>query len=125
MSIEDFTERRQLRERETVEKLRECIPDSWLGYRGPLSAEQEKDLIAYCRYIRDNIRTEGPIPTTPDELRRAARALERYRRHTDEVAPAHTDDEMLAFEKGWRRAKVAWVVLLVLVAGYVVWRLVK
>ena len=65
---------------------------------------------------------------TPDELRRAERALERYRRHTVDIAgpaPQHVEDELLAFERGWRRAKVAWAVLFVLVVGYVVWRLAK
>ena len=63
---------------------------------------------------------------TADEIHRAERALERYRRHTVDLsgpAPQHVEDEALAFERGYRRAKVAWCVLLVLVTGYVVWRL--
>lgn len=51
---------------------------------------------------------------------------DRYARHTVDLAgpaPVHVEDEALAFERGWRRAKVAWAVLLVLGVGYVVWRL--
>lgn len=100
MSIQDFTERRQFRGRETVS------PDGYINVNGERV------------YI-------GEQSFTPDEFRRAERALERWKRHTDEMAPAHVEDEMLAFERGWQRAKVAWAVLFVLVAGYVVWRLVK
>ena len=48
-----------------------------------------------------------------------------YERHTVDIrgpAPHYVEDELLAFERGWKRAKAAWLVLGVLVAGYVVWR---
>jgi len=49
----------------------------------------------------------------------------RYGRHTIDIhgpAPQYVEDELLAVERGWRRARVAWVVLGVLVVGFVVWR---
>ena len=98
--IKDFTERRQFRG--------EMIsPDGYLNINGERV------------YV-------GEQSFTPGELRRAERALEKWHRHTIDIAgpaPVHVEDEALAFERGWRRAKVAWAVLLVLVAGYVVWRL--
>lgn len=66
-------------------------------------------------------------PFTADEIRRADRALSKYQRHTVDItgpAPQYVEDEMLAMERGWKRAKVAWVALGVLVVGYVVWRVV-
>lgn len=69
-----------------------------------------------------------------DELERDDATLQevlwitsRYQRHTVDIrgpAPHQVEDELLAFEKGWRRAKVARWVIGVLVVGYVVWRVV-
>lgn len=100
MSIQDFTERRQFRGPEMVS------PDGYLNINGERV------------YV-------GEQSFTRDEMRRAERAMEHWQRHTDDVAPRPAENETLAFEKGWRRAKVAWVVLLVLGVGYVVWRVVK
>jgi len=50
----------------------------------------------------------------------------RYRRQTVDItgpAPQYVEDELLAFERGMRWAKVGWAVVGVLVVGYVVWRL--
>lgn len=100
MSIKDFTERRQLRGREMVSS------DGYLNVNGERM------------YV-------GEQQFTPEELRRAERALERWHRHTVDIAPQPVEDELLAFERGWRYAKVAWGVLFVLVVGYVVWRLAQ
>lgn len=56
-------------------------------------------------------------PFTPEELRKAASALERYERHTSEMPPVHVENEALAFEIGWRRAKYAGIFLLGLAFG--------
>jgi len=64
---------------------------------------------------------------TPNELRRADHAPSQYQRHTVDItgpAPQYVEDELLAVERRWKRAKVAWLLLGVLVAGFVVWRLV-
>lgn len=118
MSIEDFTERRQFRGRETVrpnprsKTLCMCHWDA-----------------ASCNPAcsgRLEIPCDSQQQFTPDELRRAECALDKWHRHTVDIAgpaPVHVEDEALAFERGWRRAKVAWAVLFVLVVGYMAWRL--
>lgn len=58
-------------------------------------------------------------------LQEIQRIASRYQRHTIDIsgpAPQFIEADMLALEKGWRRAKLAWVVLGVLVVGFVVWR---
>lgn len=58
---------------------------------------------------------------------RLRQSEQRYERHTVDIRnppPVHVEAEALAFEHGWRRAKIAWVVLFVLVAAYVAWRVV-
>ena len=52
----------------------------------------------------------------------------RYQRHTVDItgpAPKYVEDEMIAFERGWKRAPWMWVILGLFVLGYVVWRVVN
>lgn len=61
-------------------------------------------------------------------LQEIQRIAARYQRHTVDISgptPQYLEAEMLALEKGWRRAKLAWVVLGVLVVGFVVGWLVS
>lgn len=135
MSIKDFTERRQFRGRFTPDELRrderalekyrrETISTCVCGR--PLSDGHQHSGDGYV-YVGHHRVYVGNQPIT-DELLDRAKSMVDYDRHTVDIAhpaPQHVEDEALAFERGYRKAKVAWCVLLVLVAGYVAWRLVK
>jgi hypothetical protein len=70
-------------------------------------------------------RESAPLPGIEHSRLEDDPLYQNYQRHTVDIkgpAPQFVEDEMLAVERGVRWAKVAWVVLGVLVAGYVVWR---
>ena len=78
------------------------------------------------RLSRDILKFQDEEARDDATLQEIQRIAARYSRHTVDIgdsAPQYVEGEMLAVEKGWRRANVAWVVLGVLVVGFVVgWR---
>jgi hypothetical protein len=110
----------------TLQKLRnhlygKCDMRDSLIRRRAIRKAEDKAVEDVCAKYRRHAKLD-PQPFTPDELRRAQRALARWERHTSCPAPHYPDDEMLVMERSWRRVKLAWWVLGVLVAVIVAWR---
>lgn len=91
----------------------------------PDSCNADQICIYRCQWFADTEDSHRQLRSMANGETWFKPTSELYQRHTVNLtgpAPHYVEDELLAVERGWKRAKVAWVVMGVLVVGYVVWR---
>jgi hypothetical protein len=119
----------------TPEQLRDHLYGKWdvrdTIRRRAIREDEDKAVEEACaKYRRHTVDIRQPDVCATCGGRRLVVNMEPWRPAISECpacssppAPRYVEDEMLVLERGWRRVKLAWWVLGVLVAVVVAWKL--